>query len=141
MPRTGWPNRSPRGSGPDCTSPATGRALGGNGSASGSGPPHEFLGEDPVEPLELPTSSRIVRPPVDHRDTSGGAVLPELLRDEATPVVDVESLGLAATLERPPEIVRGLTGPLSEVGAGHHEVPGPIVQDGVDVDMPPDPGD
>ena len=102
---------------------------------------HQLLGQGPVEPLELPSSSRVVRPPVDHRDAPGGAVLAELLRDEAAPVVDVEGLGMAAALERPPEVVRGLPRPLSEVGAGHHEVPGAIVQDGVDVDMPPDPGD
>jgi hypothetical protein len=104
-------------------------------------PPYELPGQDTVEPLELPSPSRIVRPPVDRRDAVGGAVLSELLRDEAAPVVDVEGLGLAAALERPPEIVRGLPGPISEVGAGHHEVPGAIVQDGVNIDVSTDPDD
>jgi hypothetical protein len=104
-------------------------------------PPHELLGEDPVESLEFPASSRVVWPPVDHSDALALEVLPKLPRDEATPVVDVEGLGLSAAFERLPKVVRGLPRPLSEVGSGHHEVSGAIVQDGVRVDMPPDPGD
>lgn len=104
-------------------------------------PSHELLGEDPVEPLELPSPSWGVQSPVGHRDASGGAELPELLRDETSPVVDVEGLGLAAGPERPPKVVRGLASLLVEVGAGPHEVPGPIVQDGVHVDVASNPGD
>jgi hypothetical protein len=64
-------------------------------------PPYELLGEDPVESLEFPASSRVVRPPVDHPNALALEVLPNLPRDEATPVVDVEGLGLAPALERP----------------------------------------
>jgi hypothetical protein len=59
-------------------------------------PPHEPLDEDPVESLEFPASSRVVRPPVDHADALALEVLPKLPRNEATPVVDVEGLGLSA---------------------------------------------
>ena len=64
--------------------------------------------------------------------------MPLPIRDEAAPNVDVESLGLAAARERPPEVVGDFPAPLAEVGAGHHEVSGPIVQDGVHVDVPAD---
>lgn len=104
-------------------------------------PPDELLGEDSVEPLELSSIPGVVGSPVDHGDTPNCAVCSKLLGDEATPVVDVESLGLAATLEPPPEVVRGRPGLSVKVGAGHHEVPGPIVEDGVDVDVPTDPAD
>lgn len=104
-------------------------------------PSHELLSEEPVEPFELPSVSRAVRFPVDHRDTSRDAKLAELLREEAAAVVDVEGLGPAAARKRPPEVVRGLSAPLSKVGASHPQVSTAIVQDGGDVDMSPDPGD
>jgi len=104
-------------------------------------PAHELLRQRTVEPLELPSTSGIVRPPVDHRDAPSGAVVTELPRDEAAPVVDVEGLGSAAAFERPPEIVGGLAGSLPPIRACHHEEAGTIVQDGVDVDVPSDPGD
>ena len=104
-------------------------------------PPHELLGEDHVEALQRPSPSRMVRSPVDHRYALLLAVAAELSRDDAAAVVDVESLGLTAALERPPEVVGSLSGPFSTVGAGHHEVTRTIVQDGVDIGVPSHPGD
>lgn len=103
--------------------------------------PDERLGEDSVKPLELSSTSGVVGPPVDHGATQSRAVCSKLLGDATTPVVDLQSLGLAVTLERPPEVVRGLPGPLVKVGAGDHEVPGPNVEDGADVEVPRAPAD
>ena len=99
-------------------------------------PSHEFLREDPVEPLELPTTPRVVRPPVDHLDALLLAEALELSRDVAAPIVDVERLGLAPALERPPKIVRGFSGPFPPITSSHHEEAGAIVQDRVNVDLP-----
>ena len=104
-------------------------------------PPDELLREDPVEPLELPSTPWIVGSAKDHRDASNLAVVAELLRDETTPVVHVDGLGRATVLERPPEVVGGLPSPLSEVGASHHQVSRTIVQDGVNVHVSSDAGD
>ena len=104
-------------------------------------PPDELLGENPVESLELPPPLRMVRPSVDHSETLLLAVSPELLRDEAAPVVDIERLRPPSTLDGPPEIVDRLTSPLVPIGAGHHKVSRAIVQEGVEVDVPPNPGD
>lgn len=102
---------------------------------------HELLGENPVKPLELPSTSRVVGAPKDHGDAPRFAVLAELLRDEATPVVDIDGVGLAAALQRPPEVVGGFPSSLSKVGAGHHQVSRAIVQDRVDIHVPSDAGD
>jgi hypothetical protein len=63
-----------------------------------------------VEPLELPPAPRMIRPSVDHPDAPTLAVAPELLRDEAAPIVVVEGLRLAPTLGGPPQALRGDSG-------------------------------
>ena len=60
--------------------------------------PHELLSQGLVEPLQLPSPLGMVGAPVDHMDTVLLAVAPELLRDEAAPVVFVDGLG------RPPAL-------------------------------------
>lgn len=104
-------------------------------------PPDKLLAEDSVKPLELSLTSGVAMPPVDLGDTPSCLVYSKLLGAATTPVADVQSLGLVATLERPPEVVRVLPGPLVRVGAGDHEVPGPIVEDDADVDVLTDPAD
>jgi hypothetical protein len=103
--------------------------------------PHELLSQDPVEPLELAAALGMVRSPIDHLDAPWLAVLPELLRDEAAPVVHVDRLRCPSLLEGPPEVVRGLDRPFSPIGSRHHEESGAVVEDGVHVDVSPDAGD
>ncbi len=102
---------------------------------------HEFLGQRIVEALQLALTSRMVRPPIDHADAVRRALCSELLRDEASPVVDLDHRRGAPALERPPRVVRGLPSSLPNVGARHHQEAGPAIEDGVDVDVAPDPGD
>ena len=97
---------------------------------------HEFRGQRSVEPLQLPSPLGMVGAPVDHADPLPLAVAAELLRDEATPIVDVDRLGPPAALERPPECIDNLPGPFPSVGPRHHQVSRSIVHDGGDVDFP-----
>ncbi len=99
---------------------------------------HELLGQRSVEPLQLPSSLGVVGAPVDHADAPLIAVAPELLRDEAASIVDVDRLGLPAALECPPEGVDRLASSFPPVGPGHDQVSRAIVQDGDDVDLPDD---
>jgi hypothetical protein len=99
-------------------------------------PAHELLREDSVEPFQLPSTLGIVRSPVDQTDVVVAAELAELLRDEATAVVHGDRRGLPPALERPPEVVGGLVGPLPPMAAGHPQEAGPVIQNGVNVDLP-----
>jgi hypothetical protein len=103
--------------------------------------PHEPLEEVSAELLELPTSSRIVGPPVDHLNTVLLAKPSKLFRDEGAPVVNIDRLRLPSELERPSQVVDSFPGALPPIGAGHAQETGAVVQDSVDVDLPPLPGD
>ena len=100
-------------------------------------PAHELLRENPVEPLKLPSSPRVVGSSVDQLDVVTLAELAKLLGDEATPVVHVDCLGLTAALEGPPEVVGGLASPLPPIASSHHQEARTIIQNRVDVDLSP----
>ena len=75
-------------------------------------PTHEFLRQDAVKPLELPSPSRVIRSTIDHLGSRLLAEASELLRDEATPVVPINCLRISPALEGPPEVVDCLPSPL-----------------------------
>jgi hypothetical protein len=75
---------------------------------------------------------------MNHADSVRHAVRSEPLRDEAAAIVDVERRRGTAVRERPPQAVRGLSSSLSKEGGGRPQEAGPIIEDGVyvDVDLP-----
>lgn len=100
---------------------------------------YEFLHPKAVNPLELSTPSRGMRSNIDHLNPILLAEVSELLREEADPVVHVNSLRPPPALECPPKVVDGLLTPLPAKGSGHYQEARVIVPDCVDVDLPSHP--
>ncbi len=98
-------------------------------------PTHELLCEGSVKSLQFPSPLRVVRASVYHADTLLLAVTAELPRNEAASVVNIHRLGLAPTLDGPPEVVDRFSSALPPVSPSHDQEARPIVQDRVHEDF------